>query len=56
MKKILLIEDDADLFALLKYNLDREGYALVGSQTGKGAVELCRREKPGRSVMAATSA
>ncbi len=46
MKKILLIEDDADLFALLKYNLDREGYALVGSQTGKGAVELCRRERP----------
>ena len=46
MKKILLIEDDADLFALLKYNLDREGYALVGSQTGKGAVEFCRREKP----------
>ena len=46
MKKILLIEDDADLFALLKYNLDREGYALAGSQTGKGAVELCRREKP----------
>lgn len=46
MKKILLIEDDADLFALLKYNLDREGYALVGAQTGKGAVELCRREKP----------
>ncbi len=46
MKKILLIEDDADLFTLLKYNLEREGYALVGSQTGKGAVELCRREKP----------
>ena len=46
MKKILLIEDDADLYALLKYNLDREGYALAGSQTGKGAVELCRRERP----------
>ena len=47
MKKILLIEDDADLYALLKYNLEREGFALVGSQTGRGAVELCRREKPG---------
>jgi DNA-binding response OmpR family regulator len=46
MKKILLIEDDADLFALLKYNLEKEGYALAGSQTGKGALELCRREKP----------
>lgn len=46
MKKILLIEDDADLFALLQYNLEKEGFAFAGSQTGKGAVELCRREKP----------
>ena len=46
MKKILLIEDDADLLALLKYNLEKEGYKFVASQTGKGAIELCRREKP----------
>ena len=46
MKKIMLIEDDADLFALLKYNLEREGFQMVGAQTGKGAVELCRRERP----------
>ncbi len=46
MKKILLIEDDADLFALLKYNLEKEGFNLVGAQTGKGAVEFCRRERP----------
>src|SRR6201989_2947308 len=46
MKKIVLIEDDADLFALLKYNLEKEGFILVGAQTGKGAIELCRREKP----------
>jgi DNA-binding response OmpR family regulator len=46
MKKIILIEDDSDLFALLKYNLEKEGFQLVGSQTGKGALELCRREKP----------
>ncbi len=26
MKKILLIEDDADLFSLLKYNLEKEGF------------------------------
>lgn len=45
-KKIALIEDDADLFALLKYNLEKEGFALVGSQTGKGAIELCLRERP----------
>jgi DNA-binding response OmpR family regulator len=46
MKKIVLIEDDADLFALLKYNLEKEGYFFAGSQTGKGAIDLCRRERP----------
>jgi len=46
VKKIALIEDDADLLALLKYNLEKEGYQFVGLQTGKGAVELCRRERP----------
>ena len=46
MKKILLIEDDADLFSLIQYNLEKEGFQFAGSQTGKGAVELCRREKP----------
>lgn len=46
MKKIVVIEDDADLVALLKYNLEKEGFIVAGAQTGKGAVELCRRERP----------
>jgi DNA-binding response OmpR family regulator len=46
MRKIALIEDDADLYALLKYNLEKEGFTLVGAQTGKGAIDLCRRERP----------
>ncbi|MBI4904844.1 MAG: response regulator transcription factor [Acidobacteria bacterium] len=46
MKKIALIEDDGDLFALLKYNLEKEGFQMVGSQTGKGALELFRKERP----------
>lgn len=46
MKKIVLIEDDVDLFALLKYNLEKEGFQLTGSQTGRGALELCRRTRP----------
>ena len=46
MKKIVLIEDDSDLFALLKYNLEKEGFVLIGSQTGRGAIDLCRRERP----------
>ena len=46
MRKIALIEDDADLFALVKYNLEKEGFAVVGAQTGRGVVDLFRREKP----------
>jgi DNA-binding response OmpR family regulator len=46
MKKIVLIEDDADLYSLIQYNLEKEGFTMAGAQTGKGAVELCRRERP----------
>ena len=46
MRKIALIEDDADLYTLVKYNLEKEGFSVVGAQTGRGVVELCRRERP----------
>jgi DNA-binding response OmpR family regulator len=46
MRKIALVEDDADLYALLKYNLEKEGFTFVGMQTGKGAIDLFRRERP----------
>ncbi|MBV9084008.1 MAG: response regulator transcription factor [Acidobacteriaceae bacterium] len=46
MKKVALVEDDADLYCLVKYNLEKEGFTVVGTQTGKGVIELCRREKP----------
>jgi DNA-binding response OmpR family regulator len=46
MKKVLLIEDDTDLFSLLKYNLEKEGFVMNGLETGKGALELCRQFRP----------
>jgi DNA-binding response OmpR family regulator len=46
MRKIALIEDDTDLYALVKYNLEKEGFGVVGAQTGKGVLELLRRERP----------
>src|SRR5947207_7812004 len=46
MKKIVLIEDDVDLFSLMKYNLGKEGFSLTGLQTGKGALDLCRQVRP----------
>lgn len=51
MKTVALIEDDADLLALLRYNIEKEGFRVVVSATGKGAIELCRREKPAVLVL-----
>jgi len=45
-EKIVLIEDDADLYSLIQYNLDKEGFAMVGFADRQGAIELCRRERP----------
>lgn len=46
LRKIAVIEDDADLLALLKYNLEREGFQVAGADRGGGAIELCLRERP----------
>jgi len=46
MKKILLFEDDPDLFNLIQYNLEKEGFVFAGAKSGRGALDLCRREKP----------
>ncbi len=46
MRKVALIEDDADLYALVKYNLEKEGFAVVGAQSGRGVLDLFRRERP----------
>ena len=51
MKKLLLIEDDLDLYALLKYTLEREGFQMVGANAGRGAIDLCVRERPDLIVL-----
>jgi DNA-binding response OmpR family regulator len=45
-KRVVLIEDDADLFELVRYNLSREGFEVSGSRTGRESVELCERARP----------
>jgi len=46
MHKVAVIEDDSDLFGLLKYNLEKDGFQFVGAMRGGGAVDLCARERP----------
>ena len=44
--KILVVEDDATLLEVLKYNLNKEGYNVVGATDGSTAIEVARTEKP----------
>ncbi len=49
--KILIVEDDSNLLATLKYNLVRDGYGVVTAADGVQALEIARREKPGLIVL-----
>jgi two-component system OmpR family response regulator len=51
MTKILIVEDDQNLLATLKYNLLKESYSVVTAADGAQAVEIARREKPGLIVL-----
>jgi len=44
--KILIVEDDQNLQATLKYNLHKEGYSVVTANDGAQAVEIARSQKP----------
>ncbi len=44
--KILVVEDDRTLLDVLKYNLGKEGYAVVTATDGVQALDVARSEKP----------
>jgi len=44
--KILLVEDDANLRELLRYNLEGEGFATATAQDGRAGLEKARQEAP----------
>jgi DNA-binding response OmpR family regulator len=46
MPSILLVEDDPTLSETLRYNLEREGYAVLAAHDGITALELARSENP----------
>jgi two-component system phosphate regulon response regulator PhoB len=46
-KTIIVIEDEADLVDILRYNLEREGYAVRAALTGtQGLAEVAREPRP----------
>ena len=44
--KVLVVEDDQVLLSVLKYNLTKEGHAVVTASDGARALELARTERP----------
>lgn len=44
--KILIVEDDQNLLATLKYNLYKEGYSVVTAKDGAQAMEIAQSQKP----------
>ncbi|MGM0560501.1 MAG: phosphate regulon transcriptional regulator PhoB [Pseudomonadota bacterium] len=43
---ILIVEDEAALVTLLRYNLEREGYDLLEARDGEEALTVAQEEKP----------
>lgn len=49
--KILIVEDDPNLLATLKYNLNRESYDVITAVDGAQALELAHKDKPDLIVL-----
>ena len=45
-KKIIVVEDEPDLVGVVTYNLEREGYSVLASQSGDEGLNLIRSEAP----------
>ncbi|MDB5082079.1 MAG: DNA-binding response regulator [Chloroflexi bacterium] len=46
MTKIMVVEDEENIAATLKYNLVREGYEVTTTGDGRHALEIFKQEKP----------
>ena len=46
MTKILIVEDEAGLVTLLKYNLEKQGYQTLNVMDGKEVIQTAMTEKP----------
>ena len=45
-KKILIIDDDKDIFESMKIVLEAEGYNVIWATNGKDGLDKCKNEKP----------
>lgn len=45
-KKILLVDDDADILEFIEYNLVKEGYLVTTASNGKEAIKIAKKSTP----------
>jgi DNA-binding response OmpR family regulator len=45
-KTVMVIDDERDLVALVRYNLEREGFEVLGALDGESGLELAVTRKP----------
>lgn len=51
MKKVLIVDDEPTLLATLKYNLEREAYAVVTATDGESGLAAAREARPDLIVL-----
>lgn len=49
--KILLVDDDADIIEIVRYNLLQEGYQIFTASNGKEAIAVAKKELPHLIIM-----
>ncbi len=51
MQKVLIVDDEQDILDLLRYHLEREGFAVSTANNGKAAVQVAKSERPDLVVL-----
>lgn len=51
MPKILVVDDEENIVELIRYNLEREGYAVITAGDGDTALKLAKGEQPDLIVL-----
>jgi two-component system alkaline phosphatase synthesis response regulator PhoP len=51
VQKVLLVDDEPDIIELLRYNLEREGYAVSSASNGRDAIKAAKTERPDLIVL-----
>lgn len=51
MPLILAVDDEANILQLLKFNLSKEGYQVIGVTNGRDAIKVAGEEKPALIIL-----